>query len=42
MLMGVDDDPARGGLPEDLGKADNRDSARSDDVRQHLSGSDRR
>jgi hypothetical protein len=30
--MGVDDDPARGGLPEHLGQAYHRYSARADDV----------
>src|ERR1700734_1724471 len=38
--MGVDDDPARGGLPEHLGQAYHRYSARADDVGQHLARSD--
>ena len=38
--MGVDDDSARGGLPENLGEAHDGCSARADDVRQHLRGSD--
>ena len=40
--MGVDDNPARGGLPEHLGEAHHRYSARADDVGQHLPGSDGR
>src|SRR5271155_1402162 len=39
--MGIDDDPARGGLPEDLRQAHHRDGTRSDDVGQDLPGSDR-
>ena len=38
--MGVDDDPARGGLPEHLGQAHHGHSARADDVGQHLPRSD--
>ena len=38
--MGVDDDPARGGLPEHLGEAHHRHSARADDVGQDLPRSD--
>ena len=39
--MGADDDPARGGLPEDLGQAHDGHRAGGDDVGQHLSRSDR-
>ena len=39
--MGADDDPARGGLPENLGEAHDGHRARGDDVGQHLSRSDR-
>ena len=38
--MGVDDDPARGGLPEHLGQSHHGHSARADDVGQHLPRSD--
>ena len=40
--MGVSDDPARGGLPEHLGEAHDRDDARADEVGQYLPGSDGR
>ena len=36
--MGVDDDPARSGLPEHLGQSHYGHSARADDVGQHLPG----
>ena len=39
--MRVDDDPALGGLAEDLGQAHDRYGTRGDDVRQHLPGTDR-
>ena len=38
--MGVDDDSARGGLPEHLGQSHYGHSARADDVGQHLPRSD--
>ena len=38
----VDDDAARGRLPEDLGQPHHRHRARGDDVGQHLPGPDRR
>ena len=39
--MGVDDDPAFGGLPEHLGQSGDRDRARPDDVAEDLTGTDR-
>ncbi len=40
--MGVNDDPALGGLAEDLGQAHDRHGTRGDDVGQNLPGPDRR
>ena len=39
--MGVDNDPALGGLAEDLGQADDRHPPRVNNIRQHLAGTDR-
>ena len=38
----INDDPALGGLPEDLGQAHNRHSSRSDDIAQNLPWAHRR
>jgi len=40
--MRIDDDPALGGLPEDLGQADNRHSGRRYDIAQNLPWAHRR
>jgi len=40
-LMGVDDDPALGGLAEDFGQAHHRHGTRGDDVGQRLARPDR-
>ena len=39
--MRIDDDPAFGGLAEDLGQADDRHHIRANNIREHLAGADR-